>query len=85
MEKYELLTASIDFGEYLGKDGSIVGIQNELAVVEEKLDLYTSKIDIFDLLLAVASGIISGYIDSKYIKAVKFEKVDFKTSFFFFF
>ena len=82
MEKYELLTASFDFGEYLGKDGSIVGIYNELAVVEEKLDLYTSKIDIFNMLLAVASGIISGYIDSKYIKAVKFEKVDFKTSFY---
>ena len=83
MEKYEILTAQLDLSEYINQDDSIVEMQNQLAEVGEKLDLYTSKLDLFDFTLAVASGVITGYIDSKYITPINFEKfskTDLETS-----
>ncbi len=80
MEKYEILTASVDLSEYIGSDDSIIELQNHLAETQEKLELYTSRADVFDYMLAVASGIISGYIDAKYIKRVDFVKGDLENS-----
>ena len=80
MEKFEILTATMDVSEYINSNGSIEELNNQLAEVGEVLDLYTSKADVFDYLLSVASGIISGVIDAKFVKEMPLVKKDMETS-----
>ena len=80
VEKFEILTATMDVGEYIKGDTSIADINNQLAEVGEVLDLYTSKTDVFDYLLSVGSGIISGIFDAKFVKDMPLVKKDLEDS-----
>lgn len=80
MENNLILTATMDVSEYIKGDTSIADLNNQLAEVGQVLDLYTSKADIYDYALSVASGIISGIIDSKYVKKMPLVKKDLEDS-----
>lgn len=80
MEKYEILTASLDFGNLLNANNDLVELNNKLVEVNDKLEKYTSKADAFDYALSVASGILCGAIDSLYVGKINITQDDINLS-----
>jgi len=62
----ELLTAELSFS-------ADADIENKLAGIDQQIEKYTNHADRFDYTLAVASGLLSGVMDSFFVGAFSFE------------
>ena len=80
MERYDIITANLDFDILLNSDEEIAEINNKLVEINSKLEKYTSKADSFDYALSVASGILCGAIDSLYVGEINITQDDIDLS-----
>lgn len=69
----ELLTAELSFS-------ADADIENKLAGIDKQIEKYTNHADRFDYMLAVASGLICGVIDTLYVGEFSVTENDIKLS-----